>query len=256
MKELCMGYLTGFHAIEEALKSGKATGPLLVAKAGPRAQESIALAQTHKVPINRVGTHDLDRLARDHRGLALYVAASQGNPEITLEGFISDLEDKQDVLVIILDEITDPHNYGAILRSCDQFGVDLVITRYRRIAKHAQSISQTSAGAVSWVPVAEVPNLPRAIQDLQDARFWVYGVDMQGPPLYEQDLRSRLALILGGEGAGISRLLRERCDALVGIPRKGRLDSLNVSVAAGIVCYEVLRQRSGAAHSPIKYREC
>jgi 23S rRNA (guanosine2251-2'-O)-methyltransferase len=127
--------------------------------------------------------------------------------------------------------------------------VDLVITRHRRIAKHAQSISKTSAGAVSWVPVVEVSNLPRSVQELQDARFWVYGADMQGDPIYERDLRGRLALILGGEGTGISRLLRERCDALVGIPHKGKIDSLNVSVAAGILCYEVLRQRGGAAPS-------
>ncbi|MDR2632431.1 MAG: 23S rRNA (guanosine(2251)-2'-O)-methyltransferase RlmB [Treponema sp.] len=242
-----MGYLTGFHAIEEALKSGKASGPLLVAKAGPRAQESIALALARKVAVNRVGTHELDRLATDHRGLALYVAEPWGKREITLEGFLAGLGDRQDVLVVVLDEITDPHNYGAILRSCDQFAVDLVITRHRRIAKHADSIAHTSAGADAWVAVAEVPNLLRAVQDLQEARFWIYGADMKGEPLYTQDLRGRLALILGGEGAGLSRLLRERCDALVGIPCKGRLDSLNVSVAAGILCYEVLRQRSGKA---------
>ncbi|MDR1986030.1 MAG: 23S rRNA (guanosine(2251)-2'-O)-methyltransferase RlmB [Treponema sp.] len=244
-----MGYLTGFHAIEEALKSGKARGPLLIAKAGPRAKESIALAQEHKVPIHRVGTYELDRLTPDHRGMALQTTDSPQAGPITLDGFIADLGERQDALVMILDEITDPHNYGAILRSCDQFGVDMVITRHRRIAKHAQSISQTSAGAVSWVPALEAPNLPRAIQDLQEARFWIYGADMKGVPIYEQDLRGRIALILGGEGAGISRLLRERCDGLVGIPRKGRVDSLNVSVAAGIVCYEVLRQRSGTPGS-------
>lgn len=244
-----MGYLTGFHAIEEALKSGKAAGPLLIAKAGPRAQESMSLAREHKVPINRVGTHELDRLAPEHRGIVLQVEDSREDPEITLEAFIAHLGEQQHGMVMILDEITDPHNYGAILRSCDQFGVDLVITRHRRIAKHADSVAKTSAGAVSWVPVVEVPNLPRAVQDLQAAHFWVYGADMSGELIYKQDLRGRLALILGGEGMGISRLLRERCDALVGIPGKGRLDSLNVSVAAGILCYEVLRQRSSVSRS-------
>jgi 23S rRNA (guanosine2251-2'-O)-methyltransferase len=245
-----MGYLTGFHAIEEALKSGKAAGPLLVAKAGPRAQESMILAREHKVPINRVGTHELDRIAPEHRGIVLHVEDSRREEsEITLASFIANLGEQQHGLVIILDEITDPHNYGAILRSCDQFGVDLVIIRHRRIAKHAESIAKTSAGAVSWVPVAEVPNLPRAVQDLQEAHFWVYGADMRGEPVYKQDLRGRLALILGGEGMGISRLLRERCDALVGIPGMGKLDSLNVSVAAGILCYEVLRQRNAVSRA-------
>ncbi|MDR2398208.1 MAG: 23S rRNA (guanosine(2251)-2'-O)-methyltransferase RlmB [Spirochaetaceae bacterium] len=243
-----MGYLTGFHAIEEALKAGTTPGPLLVAKAGPRAQESIALAREQKVPIQRVGTHELDRLAPDHRGVALRVEDLSPWSALSLEGFISALGERPHALTLILDEITDPHNYGAILRSCDHFAVDLVITRRRRIAKHAQSIAQTSAGAVSWVPVLEVSNLPRAVQDLKAARFWVYGADMQGPPLYEQDLRGRVTLILGGEGAGITRLLREACDAMVGIPRKGKIDSLNVSVAAGIVCYEALRQRTCGGH--------
>ncbi|MDR3139110.1 MAG: 23S rRNA (guanosine(2251)-2'-O)-methyltransferase RlmB, partial [Treponema sp.] len=144
---------------------------------------------------------------------------------------------------LILDEITDPHNYGAILRSCDQFGADLVISRNRRGAKHAGVIAQTSAGAVSWVPAAETPNLPRAVEDLKAAGFWIYGADMKGEALYTRDLRGRVAVVLGSEGQGVSRLLRERCDAMIAIPAMGRIDSLNVSVAAGIFLYEVIRQR-------------
>ncbi|MFP3089744.1 23S rRNA (guanosine(2251)-2'-O)-methyltransferase RlmB [Treponema sp. TIM-1] len=239
-----MWYLTGFHAIEEQIKSGKAVGSLLVAKAGPRAREIIALAMEHKIRIDRVGTHELDHLAPDHRGIVLPVE-DPGSPEdITLEGFLAGLGDRTDVLVAVLDEITDPHNYGAILRSCDQFGVDLVLTRNRRIAKHAEVIAHTSAGAVSWVSVAETANLIRAVGDLKAAGFWIYGADMAGEPVYTQDLRGRAALILGGEGTGISRLLRESCDVLVAIPSQGRVDSLNVSVAAGILFYEITRQRS------------
>jgi 23S rRNA (guanosine2251-2'-O)-methyltransferase len=239
-----MVYLTGFHAIEERIKSGKPAGPLLAAKAGPRARELIALAGAHKIRVDRVGTHDLDRLAPDHRGIALPVEDPGGAADITLEGFLADLGDRSDVLAVILDEITDPHNYGAILRSCDQFGVDLVITRNRRTAKHAEVIARTSAGAVSWVPAAETANLSRAILALKDAGFWIYGADMAGEPVYTRDLRGRLALILGGEGTGVSRLLRESCDALVAIPSEGRLDSLNVSVAAGVLFYEITRQRA------------
>ncbi|GHV81630.1 23S rRNA (guanosine(2251)-2'-O)-methyltransferase RlmB [Spirochaetia bacterium] len=243
-----MGYLSGFHAIEERIKSGGTAGPLLVAKAGPRARELVALAGEHKIQVNRTGTHELDRLAPDHRGIALQVedaAATAAGNDVSIEDFIAGLGDKADVLAVVLDEITDPHNYGAILRSCDQFGVDLVITRNRRIAKHAEVIAQTSAGAVSWVPAAEVANLPRAVLDLKEAGFWVYGADMAGEAVYDKDLRGRVALILGGEGTGISRLLRENCDGMVAIPRKGRLDSLNVSVAAGVLLYEVQRQHSG-----------
>jgi 23S rRNA (guanosine2251-2'-O)-methyltransferase len=237
-----MAYLTGFHAIEERIKSGKG-GTLLLAKAGPRAQEVVSLAVENKIRVERVGTFDLDKLAPDHRGIALEVE-DKAKSDIRLEDFLADIDDsKGNILAVILDEITDPHNYGAILRSCDQFGADIVITRNRRTAKHAEVISKTSAGAVSWVPVAETANLVRAVEDLKKAGFWIYGADMSGETVYTKDLTGRTALILGGEGTGITRLLRENCDELVAIPTYGRLDSLNVSVACGVLLYEVQRQR-------------
>ncbi|MCL2440619.1 MAG: 23S rRNA (guanosine(2251)-2'-O)-methyltransferase RlmB [Treponema sp.] len=252
-----MAYLTGFHAIEEMIKSSKASGlscgPLLVAKAGPRAKEIVSLAINNKIRIERTGVFDLENLAPDNRGIAMFVSdhiyggggAGGGNSaDISLENFIEELGDKKNVLVLILDEITDPHNYGAILRSCDQFAVDLVISRSRRSAKHAAVISQTSAGAVSWVPQAETPNLVRAMENLKDADFWIYGADMDGEPVYKKDLKGRTALVLGSEGSGISRLIYEKCDGFVGIPSSGRIDSLNVSVAAGILLYDIRRQMS------------
>lgn len=236
-------FLTGFHAIEERIKSGGACGPLLLAKAGPRARELVSLAVNSKIRVDRVGTFDLDRLAPDHRGIALQVEDIQGSADLSLEEFIAALGERKNVLVLILDEITDPHNYGAILRSCDQFGVDLALSRNRRNAKHAEAVSKTSAGAASWVPQAETANLARAAEDLKEAGFWIYGADMAGEAAYKKDLQGRIALVLGSEGAGISRLLKERCDALVGIPSLGKIDSLNVSVAAGVLLYEVRRQR-------------
>jgi 23S rRNA (guanosine2251-2'-O)-methyltransferase len=238
-----MLYLTGFHAIEERIKSQTACGPLLVAKAGPRAKEIEKLAINNKIRIERTGVFELDKLAPDNRGIALRVEDDSGTADITLEDFLSGLEENQNSLVLILDEITDPHNYGAILRCCDQFGVDLVVSRNRRNAKHAAVISQTSAGAVSWVAQAETPNLVRAVDNLKEAGFWIYGADMEGDPVYTKDLGGKLALVLGSEGSGISRLLRERCDGFVGIPSVGRVDSLNVSVAAGILLYEIQRQK-------------
>jgi len=237
-----MAYLTGFHAIEERIKSGK-TGILLVAKPGPRAQEIVSLSVENNIRVERVGTFDLDRLAPDNRGIALEIE-DKADRNVRLEDFISNLDERKNVLVVILDEITDPHNYGAILRSCDQFGVDLVITRNRRNAKHAEIISKTSSGAVSWVPSCETANLARTLEELKTAGFWIYGADMKGENIYTKDLRGRTAIILGGEGTGISRLLKENCDALITIPSLGRLDSLNVSVACGIILYEVLRQRA------------
>jgi 23S rRNA (guanosine2251-2'-O)-methyltransferase len=238
-----MTYLTGFHAIEERIKSGHACGPLLVAKAGPRAKEIVSLAVEKKIRLERTGTFDLNGLAPDNRGIALQVEDDDGRADISLENFIAGLGERRDALVLILDEITDPHNYGAILRCCDQFGVDLVLGRNRRSAKNAEVLSRTSSGAVSWVAQAEAPNLVRAMEDLKEAGFWIYGADMEGEPVYKKDLSGRVALVLGSEGSGISRLLRERCDGMVGIPSSGRIDSLNVSVAAGVLLYEVRRQR-------------
>ncbi|MCL2211242.1 MAG: 23S rRNA (guanosine(2251)-2'-O)-methyltransferase RlmB [Treponema sp.] len=239
-----MMYLTGFHAIEERIKSGNPCGPLLVAKAGPRAKEIVTLAVNNKIRLERTGSFELDGIAPDNRGIALQVADDSGKADISLDSFISNLGERKDALVLILDEITDPHNYGAILRCCDQFAVDLVVSRNRRNAKHAAIISQTSAGAVSWIAQAETPNLVRGCEDLKEAGFWIYGTDMEGEPVYKKDLSGRTALILGGEGNGISRLLRENCDGFVGIPSSGRIDSLNVSVACGVLLYEIRRQRA------------
>jgi 23S rRNA (guanosine2251-2'-O)-methyltransferase len=243
-----MTYITGFHAIEERIKSGRACGPLLLAKAGPRAREIVTLAVSNKIRVERTGTYELDGLAPSHRGIALQVEDESGRAEISFDDFITgfgpDVQGaRKDALVLILDEITDPHNYGAILRCCDQFGVDLVISRNRRSAKDAETVSKTSAGAVSWVAQAETANLVRAAEDLKKAGFWIYGADMAGETAYKMDLRGRTALVLGSEGGGISRLLRERCDGMVGIPSLGRIDSLNVSVATGVLLYEVYRQR-------------
>jgi len=239
-----MMYLTGFHAIEERIKSGRPCGPLLVAKAGPRAKEIVTLAVNNKIRLERTGVFDLDGIAPDNRGIALQVEDDGGRADISLENFLAELDESADSLVLILDEITDPHNYGAILRCCDQFGVDLVISRNRRNAKHAAIISQTSAGAVSWVAQAETPNLVRAIEGLKEAGFWIYGADMEGEAVFKVKLNGKVAIVMGSEGSGISRLLRERCDGFVGIPSSGRIDSLNVSVASGVLLYEVRRQRT------------
>jgi 23S rRNA (guanosine2251-2'-O)-methyltransferase len=238
-----MAYITGFHAIEEHIKSG-AAGPLLAAKPGPRARELVSLALSRKIRVDQVGTADLDRLAPGHRGVALETA---GRPEFpapaTVEDFLAALDERPNALVMILDEITDPHNYGAILRSCDQFGADLVVSRRRRSAKNAPVVAQTSAGASAWVPNVEEGNLARAVELLKENGFWIYGADMDGVRAWELDLSGRVALVMGGE-AGLSRLLKERCDAIAAIPCYGRVDSLNVSVAAGVLLYEARRQRA------------
>ena len=242
-----MQYISSFHAIEERIKAGNVRGALLVAKPGPRARELTTLATAHRIPISRVGTFELDRLAPGNRGIALELEDgrdARASTETTLEDYVAGLAPETDnALVVMLDEVTDPHNYGAILRSCDQFGVDLLVTRRRRIAKYADIVARTSAGAFAWVPSAETSNLQRAVDLLKEHGFWVFGADMSGEAAYSKDLCGRVALIFGGEGNGISRLLREACDGFVAVPSRGRIDSLNVSVAAGVLFYEVMRQR-------------
>ncbi|MDR1389119.1 MAG: 23S rRNA (guanosine(2251)-2'-O)-methyltransferase RlmB [Treponema sp.] len=241
-----MIYLTGFHAIEEALKSGTGIA-VLSAKPGPRAGGLVKLAAARRIRVDRVGSAELDRLAPGNRGVALAVnEGPSAAPEYaSTKEFAASLGEKQNALVLLLDEVTDPHNYGAILRSCDQFGVDLVVSRKRRSAAHAAVIMQTSSGAAAWVPHLEEPNLVRAVEALKESGFWIYGADARGEAVYRVDLAGRIALILGGE-AGLSRLLRETCDGLVAAPTSGRIDSLNVSVAAGILLYEATRQRGSS----------
>lgn len=220
---------------------------------GPRARKIIAQAKAAGIPCEETGSRQLDALtaslsgnAREHRGLVLKAAgipAARTNL-VDLEAWAKSAPEQ--ATVIMLDSVTDPHNVGAILRSCDQFGASLAILPERRGVKDATSnevVARSSAGASAWVPVAAVPNLSRAIQVLKDAGFWVYGADAGGTSVTQAEFPPRTAIVMGSEGSGISRLLRESCDALLSIPTCGRLDSLNVSVAAGIMLHEVRRQQ-------------
>jgi 23S rRNA (guanosine2251-2'-O)-methyltransferase len=234
-------YITNFHAIEERIKSERGAVALLVAKAGPRARAIIDLSIKEKIRVERTGVHELNRLAGDNRGIALEVHNSN-DAKAGFEELLDGLEGRETALVVILDEVTDPHNYGAILRSCDQFGVDFVVSRSKRIANQTDVVAHSSAGASAWVQLAQVPNLPRAIEQLKEAGFWVYGADMSGETAFKKKLNGRVAVVLGGE-AGLSRLLCESCDALISIPSLGHVDSLNVSCAAAVLLYEIIRQR-------------
>ena len=142
-------------------------------------------------------------------------------------------------IVVVLDSITDPHNVGAVLRSCDQFGADLVIMPERRSAIESEVIDRSSAGASAWVPVSVVQNLVRSVELLKKAGYWIYGADAGGEDVVTADFASKAVLVMGSEGEGIARLLKESCDTIISIPTCGRLDSLNVSVAAGVLLHEM-----------------
>ncbi len=236
-------YLTGFNGVSEALKRGR--GILLVARQNSRTAQLKKLAQEKKVAVRTVSGEDLDRLVPGgaHRGFALEVReANRNNAPLLLEDICSRAGDNS--LLLVLDGITDPQNLGTVLRSSDQFGADaVVIPRRRSVGKDADSLSRSSSGAVEWVPIVEVANIARALEELKAGGYWIWGADMAGEALTKVNLKGKTVVVMGREGEGLHRLVREKCDGLVSIPTGGRLDSLNVATAAGILLYEVRRQQ-------------
>ncbi|WP_294428346.1 23S rRNA (guanosine(2251)-2'-O)-methyltransferase RlmB [uncultured Treponema sp.] len=252
--------ITGFHAIEEkarsACESGEISGlSLYYSKIGPRVKKILDVAHTAGLPCTQVDGKFLDSLvqglnevARDHRGIVLVdenVAESRLN-EVNFDTWIaqSNLSEKRST-ILVLDSITDPHNIGAILRSCDQFGVNLVVMPQRNSVGNVSEneiIARSSAGASAYVPFAVVKNLNRAVQKIKEANFWIYGADAGGESVQNLTFPAKTCIVMGSEGTGISRLLEEQCDSIVSIPTCGKIDSLNVSVATGVLLYERYRQ--------------
>lgn len=236
----------GYHAIEEGLKKAFAGSTLYLVRGGGEklARLEFAAQCTGKVAVRKVSRLELDRMAPgiDHRGALLDLGgprkgASRLN-EISVESFISSLGEGEGALVLVLDGITDPHNLGAILRSADQFGADLVIIPERRSVQANETVVKVSSGAAQYVPLSVVTNLSRELERLKSAGFWAYAADMNGDSSYDMPFDKRSVIVMGSEGSGISPLVRKNCDYIVSIPMRGHIDSLNVSVAAGILMYE------------------
>ncbi len=238
-------YVTGFHAVEESLKKGAGRTLFFNPRSGGRVQQLVDLARKKHVAVLPHTAPELDVLCGhgDHRGAVLLCAEESESGTVSdLNAWLRQLHTDQ-ALVVILDEVTDPHNFGAILRSADQFGVDLVLTGKRRSASDSSVVLKTSAGASRYVSVLREVNLRRAVQALKKAGFWVYGAHMEGEAVWSLDLTGRTALVMGSEGRGLGKLLTAECDTLLSIPTQGHVDSLNVSVAAGVCLYEMARQR-------------
>jgi len=237
--------VTGFHAIEESLRVSDARGELFVSGKSTRIEGLIRIAKAAGVPVRRISVRVLDEMVkgREHRG-AVYIPADLGKKTQTdIRAAISRI-DSPTAFVVVLDQITDPHNLGAILRSADLFSVDLLVLPGRRSAGINPTVVKTSAGASNYVSITTSPNITRAVNELKKAGFWIYGADADGTPAHQTDLTGRVALVMGSEGRGLSRLVRDTCDSIVSIPIHGNIDSLNVSVAAGICMYEVRRQQN------------
>ncbi|HAE41552.1 MAG TPA: 23S rRNA (guanosine(2251)-2'-O)-methyltransferase RlmB [Clostridiales bacterium] len=207
-------------------------------------QDLLDLIAEKSIKMLEVSKNKLDALANDgnHQGLVAIVEDfAYYSLDDVLE--IANQKNKKPFLVI-LDGITDVHNFGAIIRSCECAGVDGIIIPERRAAQINDTVAKTSAGALEYLPIIKVVNINTTIDNLKRKGFWIYGADMNGDKAYyEEKYDSSLALVIGGEGKGISRLTREKCDIIVEIPMYGKINSLNASCAATILIYEVIRQR-------------
>ena len=235
-----MSLLAGIHPVREALRAGLPLDRLVVAKgaAGPRIQELIDLCREKGIPVRFEPRESLNRSANGapHQGVVAFGAA---------ERFASlDETTAAAGLHILLDGIEDPHNLGAIIRTANAAGAAAVVIPERRAAGLTETVGRAAAGALAYLPVVHVANISRALEDLKQRGYWIYGLDERGSQSYDQvDYATPTALVLGGEGRGLHQNVARHCDFLVSIPMAGAVASLNVSVAAGVVLFE-LRRRS------------
>jgi 23S rRNA (guanosine2251-2'-O)-methyltransferase len=233
----------GINPVLEALKTGRVREVRVDAAQRERAREVRAVAEARRVPVRPVPAQDLDRAARGgaHQGV---VAEVEDAPAWSVQELVAAA--RGPALLVVLDGIEDPHNVGAILRTVDAAGAHGVVRQERHAARLDGAAAKASAGAVAHVRVATVVNIARAIGELKDAGVWTVGLDAGAKESYDQvDFTQPSALVLGAEGHGLRRLVRESCDRLASIPMRGHVSSLNVSVAAAVVLFEALRQRRG-----------
>ncbi|MCI0338357.1 MAG: 23S rRNA (guanosine(2251)-2'-O)-methyltransferase RlmB [Acidobacteria bacterium] len=243
-----MNQIYGLAPVLEALRAGRRPIHKILISAGShpsRLSELTDAARRAGISIEKRERRELDEITRNanHQGvIALVDSQSRTNPYVPSETILDSLSDP--ALVVLLDGIEDPHNLGAILRTCEGAGVDGIFIPEHRAAGLNETVAKTSAGAVEYVRVARVTNLVPLIAELKERGLWVVGVEGGTETIYSDfDLNVPLALVFGSEAKGIRRLIREKCDAAVSIPLRGELNSLNVSVAAGVILFEVLRQR-------------
>jgi 23S rRNA (guanosine2251-2'-O)-methyltransferase len=239
-------YLAGRNSILEALNSGRSINRILVAKGERQGSilQIMALAKEKGLVVQEVDKAKLDALTGGirHQGVAASVAPVAYAELDDILARAAGLGEQG--FLLLLDELEDPHNVGAILRTADAAGVHGVLLPKRRSCQLSGTVTKTSAGAVEYVPVARIGNVVQTIKQLQQQGFWVVGADMSGEKdFFDADLSGPIVLVIGSEGQGLGRLVKESCDFLVRIPMLGRISSLNASVACSLLLYEVLRQR-------------
>ena len=243
-----MAIIEGRNPIIEALKNNRSIEKIMVNKASKEGsiKKILAMAKENKVIIQEVDRHKLDEMSESH--------AHQGVIAITSDYRYYDLDEileipkerGEDPFFIILDGITDHHNLGSIIRTADAVGAHAVIIPKRRSVQITPIVAKASAGAVEYLPVCKVTNIVNTIKTLKENGLWIAAVDMDGQTFYQQNLGGPLGLVVGSEGEGISRLVKQNCDFTVSMPMSGNVTSLNASVAGGILLYEVYRQRNAS----------
>lgn len=237
--------IAGRNPVSEAIRSGRNIDKIMVAKGAKTGAivGILAKAKEKKIPVKEVDSKKLDFLSGGavHQGI---IATASVKEYKTVEDIFALAESRNEPpFIIVLDEIEDPHNLGAIIRTAECAGAHGVIIPERRSATLNYTVGKASAGAVEYVPVARVTNLVNCIDSLREKGLWVFGADMNGTDYTECDFKGPVALVIGNEGKGIGRLVKEHCDAIVSLPIKGHIDSLNASVAAGILMYRIAQQR-------------
>ncbi len=240
-----MSTIAGIHAVKHALDADEAIDELVVlkGKTHPRLNELIHLARKAKVRVSFVPKEALERLADGvpHQGV---IAKMTPKGAVNFKDWLYDIEGQDEALVLILDQVTDPHNLGACIRTAEAAGcVGVVIPKDHAADLSSPIVSKSACGALARIPVLRVTNLSRTMKDLQGAGFWISGLAGEAEALiHDMKFSGKNALVMGAEGEGMRRLVRESCDQLVKIPMPGKVESLNVSVATGVALFEVVRQ--------------
>ncbi len=242
------GLIEGRNAVTEALRAGAAIDKIYIARGETDAALGYiaSTARGRGIVVVEADRRKLDGMSRtkSHQGV---IAVSAVREYAGVDEILSAARERGETpLIVVCDEISDPHNLGAVIRTAECAGAHGVIIPKRRSAGLTAIVGKTSAGAVSYLPVARVPNLTALLKDLKKEGLWIYGTAADGStPLYESDLKGPAAIVIGSEGSGMGRLVREQCDFLLSIPMRGRINSLNASAAAAVVLDEAVRQRSG-----------
>lgn len=236
--------LAGRNAVMEALKSGRSIDSIYILKGNTQGSlgKIVAMAKDEGIPVKDATPQKMESLCGNlnHQGVAAIVACRDFS---TMEDIMAKAGDEAP-FIVICDNIEDPHNLGAIIRTAEAAGAHGVIIPKRRGVGLTATVAKTSAGAVEYMPVVRVSNIVSTIDELKEQGFWIFCADMDGETWCQADMKGKLGIVVGSEGFGVSRLTKEHCDFVVSLPMKGQVNSLNASVAAGIIIYEAVRQRN------------